>query len=1285
MKKKAANISEPTNLRHRTELFLSKNLSKIDSFPTEADALKLIHELQVHQIELEMQNEELMLAIERAKAATKKATELFDFAPSGYFTVAQNGEIIEINLTGAKMLGKDRSHLKNRLLTHFIASSFKPIFNRFLYTVFENKNPQSCEVEFSSNGITTYINFTGHVIENSPNCWLIGKNVTELRQTEVAFRRSESRFKDLFNRHNAVMLLLDPRSGMIIDANEAASQFYGYKRSTFLSLSINDITVQSEDITSEYEQVFREDRNYFVFTHLLANGEKRIVEIHSSHIDMMDRVVLYLIIHDITERQLAEENLRTSIQLTKNIIENTPSLFYLVDLEGKFVLVNQKLETILGTPGKKLIGNTRESFLPKEIARQHRVNDLTVIESNQVLTFEEEYIESDGKHFYLTQKFPLFNSEGQIYAIGGISTDITMNKKIVESLKISEAKWHKLFEILPVGVSIIDKNKVIDFNPTLNQILDISNEGLLKCDFTKRIYFRPDLSQMPAEESPTFRCMKEKRMIRDVEIGILKEDGTLIWTNVSAVPFSSFDSCITVTTNITERKKMQDKLEETNRRLIDAQKVAKVGSWETNLSNMEVNWSEETFRIFGLNMNSFHTNHPNILNFIHPDDRAKFDEAFVKSFNTHNTNSIQHRIITPTGEIKFVEENWIIYYNDQKEAIRALGTCSDITERKLAEEKLRESEQKYATLFYKSVVPSIMAELPAAICTDINEAFERTFGYSREECIGKTFVEVGIIQAKQFNQVFSEAQENGLAYYSDLQLTTKSAEKKKVSLATNMVELGGHKYTITMLLDLTEQKQAEEALKESEERYRLVFENSMDAILSTATDGSIFSANRAACEMFQRSEEEICRIGRDGLVDKNDPRLSAMVEERKLTGKAWGEITMIRKDGSTFPADLTTSVFFDHNNEQRTSMIIRDNAERKLAEENLSESEKRYTTLFNSIDEGFCIIEMIFDKNDNPLDYRFLELNPSFEKQTGLVDVKGKTMRHLVPDTEESWFELYGKIALTGEPLRFTNRAEYLNRWYDVYAFQFGKPENRQVAILFNDITQSFEALNEINHTKAQLDELHKHLNEVREEERTSIAREIHDDLGQSLAGLKIDLLEIKEDVNEDKDPSHKIDKAIFVVETTIKKIQKLSSELRPQMLDELGLASAIEWQSNEFKKRTGIKIKLSLEEMDDLDKNIAISLYRIFQAALTNIMLHSKATSISVNLESKDQMIQLMIIDNGIGITSEQLYSSKSFGLIGMRERANQISGKLKIITDVNNGTEIIVNVPLAQENVSR
>ena len=128
--------------------------------------------------------------------------------------------------------------------------------------------------------------------------------------------------------------------------------------------------------------------------------------------------------------------------------------------------------------------------------------------------------------------------------------------------------------------------------------------------------------------------------------------------------------------------------------------------------------------------------------------------------------------------------------------------------------------------------------------------------------------------------------------------------------------------------------------------------------------------------------------------------------------------------------------------------------ERRRGELALRESEARYRMLFDSIDEGFCIIEVLFDEGGNPTDYRFIEVNGAFERQTGLVDAAGKLMRQLAPQLEAHGFETYGRVALTGEPIRFEHRAESFGRTFDVYAFRVGAPESRRVAVLFNDISE---------------------------------------------------------------------------------------------------------------------------------------------------------------------------------------------------------------------------------------
>lgn len=146
-----------------------------------------------------------------------------------------------------------------------------------------------------------------------------------------------------------------------------------------------------------------------------------------------------------------------------------------------------------------------------------------------------------------------------------------------------------------------------------------------------------------------------------------------------------------------------------------------------------------------------------------------------------------------------------------------------------------------------------------------------------------------------------------------------------------------------------------------------------------------------------------------------------------------------------------------------------DLSDRKAAEAALGESEQKYRTLFNSIDQGFCIIEMIFDDAGTAVDYRFLEVNAAFEQQTGIAEAPGRTMRAIAPDHEEHWFETYGRVATSGEPVRFENPAAELGRFFEVYAFRIGPPEDRRVGVLFNDISERKAAERQRDHLIAEL------------------------------------------------------------------------------------------------------------------------------------------------------------------------------------------------------------------------
>jgi PAS domain S-box-containing protein len=185
------------------------------------------------------------------------------------------------------------------------------------------------------------------------------------------------------------------------------------------------------------------------------------------------------------------------------------------------------------------------------------------------------------------------------------------------------------------------------------------------------------------------------------------------------------------------------------------------------------------------------------------------------------------------------------------------------------------------------------------------------------------------------------------------------------------------------------------------------------------------------------------------------------------------EIAVVMPNGSESQVRVTWTPLPGADGRPRAVLYLSlDITGRKAAETRLRESEERYRTLFASIDEGFCVIEMLFDEHDRPADYRFIEFNPAFERLTGIPAAEalgGKTVRQLIPNLEEHWFETYGRVALTGEPIRFVNGSEAMQRWFDVYAFRTGRPEEHKVAVLFNDITARKRTENALRESQERL------------------------------------------------------------------------------------------------------------------------------------------------------------------------------------------------------------------------
>jgi PAS domain S-box-containing protein len=245
-------------------------------------------------------------------------------------------------------------------------------------------------------------------------------------------------------------------------------------------------------------------------------------------------------------------------------------------------------------------------------------------------------------------------------------------------------------------------------------------------------------------------------------------------------------------------------------------------------------------------------------------------------------------------------------------------------------------------------------------------------------------------------------------------------------------------------------------LSEREAKIRRLVDANIVGIIIWNIDGQIIEANDAFLRMVGYDREDLAsgRVNRTDLTPQEwRERDTRTLAEMKARGTVQPfEKEYFRKDGGRIPVLIGVTAF-DEKRNQGVGFVL-DLTERKRAEAELRDSEQNYRMLFESIDEGFCTIEVLFDQNGKPIDYRFLQISPSFERQTGIKNAAGKRMREIAPEHEEHWFEIYGRIALTGEAMRFENEARQLGRWYDVYAFRVADPRCRRVGILFNDITE---------------------------------------------------------------------------------------------------------------------------------------------------------------------------------------------------------------------------------------
>jgi len=628
--------------------------------------------------------------------------------------------------------------------------------------------------------------------------------------------------------------------------------------------------------------------------------------------------------------------------------------------------------------------------------------------------------------------------------------------------------------------------------------------------------------------------------------------------------------------------------------------------------------------------------------------------------------------------------NAIVRMKDNLQHFTRLNEESRIQFQQLAE--------KYKTIFYKAPLPKWIYETKTLKFLEVNEAAIQHYGYSQEEFLSMTIKDIRPKEdEEELSLHINEVSSGTETTKSSWRHVTKNGKIITVEVTAHPIMYNEQNARLVVINDITERIKVENSLRQREETNRLIMSSSLDAIICMDVSGKITFWNPQAEKIFGWKNIDI-----EGnlMADTIIPPQYRVQHKKGLenylkTGKGPVlnriiEITAMNKEGNEFPIELAI-IPIQQDDTTFFCGFIRDISERKKAEEQLSGERNLLRSLIDNLPDYIYVK----DKETH-----YIINNKAFVKLVGAeseIETTGKKVTDFFEEEvgrinieEDRKVLTLGTAVIDRDEPILTYKGE--KRWLLTTKVPLKDKEEKVVGILgiSKDITERKLAEQELRQSREDLRLLAAHLEQVREDERISIAREIHDELGQQLTVLKMDVSWLHKNLpDSNKKAKEKTQSLLNMLENTVKTVRKISSELRPSMLDDLGLLAALEWQSQEFSKMSGIKtIFSSAIGNHPFSQNIATGLFRIFQESLTNIARHADATKVKTSLQMKNGNIVLHIEDNGKGFTIASIENNKTLGILGMRERTLMMGGEYKIKSTPGKGTIVEVIVPTGNAN---
>ena len=623
----------------------------------------------------------------------------------------------------------------------------------------------------------------------------------------------------LFENKHTVMLLIDPRTAEIVDANPAAEKFYGYSRPQLLAMKISDInTLSEEDVKLVLQSAKSEERNFFKFQHRLANGEIHDVEVYSDPVMIDSKEYLFSIVHDVTQRKQTESTLDRERRLLRTLIDNIPDQIFARDLDCRFILNNLADARVMGFDDPaKLLGKTDFDFYPPELAEKYQADDRRVMEADEPLNIAAEPCRTaDGREFWAnTIKVPLHDSEGHVTGLVGIAHDITERLLMEQSLRESEERFRSLFEEAIEGiVQSTPDGKILSANQSFLHMFGYETIEEMGNMITQAsaIYANPE------DRSKLFHMLSISNRIEGYEAEYIKKDLSRIWcsSNITVVRGKSGEilRLDTRLMDITERKLaelgLQEKTEELDRFFnlsLDLLCIADTGGFFRRLNKA---WEDTLgFTLDELIGNSF-------LDLVHPDDVESTLTAISELSSQKPVINFVNRYRCKDGSYKWIEWRSVPVGNMVYAAAR------DISAHKFSEEKLFEA-QRMLQLVLDTIPQRVFWKDTTLKFLGCNRRLALDAGLtSTTEIIGKTDFE---LNWKDNAEQYSRDDQWVIDHNSprlDIEEPQLRPDGSKSWLRTNKVPLHDRDGNVIGILgtyeDITNRRQAEEQVRLTNEK-----------------------------------------------------------------------------------------------------------------------------------------------------------------------------------------------------------------------------------------------------------------------------------------------------------------------------------------------------------------------------------------------------------------------------------------------------------------------------------